>query len=117
MIKKTFTFYFQDGITYRGCSTNDLNGSTSINCENGSECVQCAADKCNGITKDLSLQYSQQKIHGNWCYECDSVYDPKCVAQIDDSMKKQCPNTKESLGCYHTIEPNLNGMQCKQMEI
>lgn len=53
----------------------------------------CLEDGCN----DHAVSSDQ------YCYECDSKTDPKCVSRMDKSMLKLCPESEQNFRCFHMI--------------
>lgn len=112
-------FSFKDGTTFRGCQTTGADVSSLIDCENstisnGTQCFQCSSNQCNGQSTDHN--WMALKLHDDqeeYCYECDSLKDPKCVVELNDLMLKRCPYFEQRHGCYHKIEHSSDSIEFK----
>lgn len=92
-----FIFYLQDGITYRGCMSNNSDGVSlnNNNCDNSRKCTSCHSSKCNG--NSLNSKLSLKK-----CINCDSKNDSKCIKELNSKHSKECK--KEDDQCFTHIE-------------
>lgn len=90
-------FYLQDGITYRGCMSNNTGGTSLINnnCDNSKKCTLCQSNNCNGHS--LNLKVSLKK-----CIICDSKTDPKCINELNSTHTKECK--KDDDQCFTHID-------------
>lgn len=118
---------FLGGITQRDCLRSN-NNLTTVICDQKIDCFSCSTDKCNNHSKSrisfnpLSLEAKDESVPisthsdefnvGNvqqtkrQCIVCDSNDDPKCIARTENSMRQQCPDSEQDLGCFHMINGN-----------
>ncbi|XP_055309662.1 uncharacterized protein LOC129573299 [Sitodiplosis mosellana] len=103
----------ENGITYRGCISQNHDDSATVNCDDTNHCVQCHSDKCNGYAGDIDFNPFQEEVGDSensrnekfTCISCDSAIDKTCGTNSTFESFEDCGAPYK---CYHYIK-KING--------
>lgn len=80
--------------------SNNSDGASLINCDNGNKCILCDSSNCNGHTLNSNASISLKAL--TECMHCDSKTDSNCIKDLTGSHSKVCKNTDDQ--CFTHIE-------------